>query len=98
MENVIELCGEYPLGFEKKVIASDPNFVFEPENGYEPRELFNPEGYAVTVSSFVECEHYVSGGWDSSPLNNKEAELVGNLLFIVVVVVLLQKFIKLFSK
>lgn len=98
MEIVIELCGDYPPGFEKKVIASDPNYVFETENGYEPRELFNQEGYAVTVSSFVECEHYVSGGWDSSPLNNKEAALVGNLLLIVVVAILLQKFIKLILK
>ena len=42
----------------------------------------------VFVNSFIECEHYVSGGWDKNPVVDKETNLQ-TLLFSGVVLVFL---------
>ena len=72
MSIVEQICGNYPEGFEKLDISSDPNYVFVSDPGYSTRQLFDSEGNKVFVNSFIECEHYVSGGWGYSPLKNQE--------------------------
>ena len=67
MSLVTKLCGEYPEGFIKLDIANNPNYVFENDPSYSMKQLFYSEGNKVFVNSFVECEHYVSGGWGFSP-------------------------------
>ena len=67
MSLVTKLCGEYPEGFIKLDIANNPNYVFENDPSYSMKQLFDSEGNKVFVNSFVECEHYVSGGWGFSP-------------------------------
>ena len=72
MSEIEEICGNYPEGFEKLDISSDPNYVFVNDPNYSTKQLFDAEGNKVFVNSFIECEHYVSGGWGFSPLKNQE--------------------------
>ena len=73
MSKIEDLCGVYPTGFIKEDISSDPNYVFVNDPAYSARPLYDSEGNIVFVNSFIECEHYVSGGWDYSPYETKEA-------------------------
>lgn len=86
MSKVVELCGEIPQNFEKIDFSSNPNFVFENDPSYSARQLFDEEGNTVFVNSFVECDHYVSGGWGFSPLISNEIQLIDTLTYVVVVI------------
>ena len=70
MSKVEQLCGVFPEGFKKLDISSNPNFVFVNDPNYSSRQLFDAEENKVSVNSFVECEHYVSGGWDFTPIQS----------------------------
>jgi len=83
MSKVVELCGEYPQDFEKVDFSSNPDFVFENDTNFSSKQLFDSEGNTVFVNSFIECEHYVSGGWDYSPLKNNEIQLQDITLYVV---------------
>ena len=72
MNKVIEICGSFPENFNKVVFENNPNFVFENDPNYPSRLVWDSEGNSVTVNSFIECENYVSGGWDVLPLLNYE--------------------------
>ena len=66
MEKEIENnCGISPNNQELVDIASDPNFVFENDPSYNAITLFDLEGNVVNVNSWVECAHYVNGGWSN---------------------------------
>ena len=84
MSKVVELCGEIPQNFEKIDFSSNPNFVFENDASYQARQLFDEEGNTVFVNSFIECEHYVSGGWGFSPVLSNELFLIDLLTYAVV--------------
>ena len=92
MENqtVVDLCGDYPDNFLKQDIASNPNFVFENDSNYSAVELYDKDENAVFVNSFIECEHYVSGGWGYKP----SVILESNLQTMLVGVILVSVFIK----
>jgi len=92
MSNVEAICGEYPSNFEKADIASDPNYVFVNDPNYSGRQLFDSEGSSVIVNSFVECEHYVAGGWGFTPIQSLETTL-HNYLFIFVAILVGVRFI-----
>jgi len=81
---VIRLCGEYPEGFEKLDIESNPNFVFTNDSGYETINLYDYDENVVSVNSFAECEHYVTGGWDLIPEQRNETFYLNSLLFTAV--------------
>ena len=73
-ENVIiNLCGEFPKDFVNLDINSDPNFVFKNDPNYNLVKLFDSDGNTVFVNSFLECQHYVKGGWDYLPLQLNES-------------------------
>ena len=84
MSKVVELCGEIPQNFEKIDISSNPDFVFENDSSYPVRQLFDVEGNTVFVNSFIECDHYVSGGWGYSPVLSNELFLIDFLTYTVV--------------
>lgn len=63
-ELVIKFCGQYPLDYVKIDILNDSNFIFKNDPLYDSVKLFDWENNTVTVNSFIECEHYVLGGWD----------------------------------
>lgn len=62
-ELVQKFCGEYPSEYIKPDIESNPNFVFENDTSFESVQLWDVDGNTVFVNSFIECEHYVIGGW-----------------------------------
>ena len=74
MENeiVIKICGSYPIDFVKVDIENNPNFVFQNDLGFETINVFDSDGNTASVNSFLECEHYVSGGWDVIPIERAE--------------------------
>ena len=84
MSKVVELCGDTPQDFEKVDFSSNPDFVFENDINFSSKQLFDSEGNTVFVNSFIECEHYVSGGWDYSPLKNNEIQLQDITFYIVI--------------
>lgn len=84
MSKVVELCGEIPQNFEKIDISSNPDFVFINDSSYPARQLFDEEGNTVFVNSFIECDHYVSGGWGYSPVLSNELFLIDFLTYTVV--------------
>ncbi len=85
-EKVVNLCGEYPKGFEKIDIKNDPNFTFLPDPSYGKVKLTDIDGNNVIVNSFIECEHYVSGGWDVNVLLDNEISLQNNISLIFFIV------------
>ena len=84
MSKVVELCGEIPQNFEKIDFSSNPDFVFENDVSYPARQLFDEEGNTVFVNSFIECDHYVSGGWGFSPVLSNELFLIDFLTYAVI--------------
>tara|TARA_B100000674_G_scaffold492401_1_gene512366 strand:+ start:812 stop:1153 length:342 start_codon:yes stop_codon:yes gene_type:complete len=70
---IINFCGEFPEDFTSIDINSDPNFIFENDPEYELVRLFDADGNTVLVNSFLECQHYVKGGWDYLPLQLNES-------------------------
>ena len=101
MSTVEELCGVYPEDFEKLDISSDPNFVFTNDPNYPAKQLFDADSNKISVNSFVECEHYVSGGWNFAPVASSELLLQDNLiyisLFLLVLTFLRPKLVKVFK-
>lgn len=84
MDKIESICGVYPNNFEKPDITSDPNYVFVNDPSYSARQLFDADGNKVLVNSFIECEHYVSGGWGFSPLKNQELLLQDLMLYFII--------------
>ena len=84
MDEIVNICGLQPEGFVKIDISSDPNYVFKNDLNYAARQLFDGEGNTVFVNSYMECQHYVLGGWNYTPLKNSEILLQENLLYIVI--------------
>jgi len=97
-ESVITICGEYPSDFKKIDIDSNPNFVFINDPEFEITNVYDQDGNVASVNSFLECEHYVTGGWDVIPLQRSEYFHYDVLqvfsLVAVVVAILVQKFNK----
>jgi hypothetical protein len=86
--SVIEnICGIQPSNFVKPDISSNPNFIFKNDINYSAKQLFDSEGNTVFVNSYVECQHYVLGGWDFTPIKNLETDLQTSLLYVMIFLV-----------
>lgn len=86
---VIQICGTYPKNFLPASIDNDPNYVFENDINFSPVQLFDVDQNTVFVNSFLECEHYVSGGWDYLPNVSRENffyDTISILLISVIIV------------
>lgn len=59
----INNCGDQPTGFVEIEIENNPNFIFENEPNFTPIILNDKEGNSISVNSYLECTHYVKGGW-----------------------------------
>lgn len=84
MSETINLCGTEPEGYVKVDISSDPNFVFSNDPNFMAKQLFDGEGNTVFVNSYLECQHYVLGGWNYTPLKNSEIFMQESLLYVVI--------------
>tara|TARA_B100000965_G_scaffold282202_1_gene240022 strand:+ start:2386 stop:4170 length:1785 start_codon:yes stop_codon:yes gene_type:complete len=80
-EAIIESCGEYPDDFVEQDIDSDPNFVFNPDPDFINVRLQDSDGNVAIVNSFLECQHYVKGGWKSSLISNKTVQTTNDSIF-----------------
>ena len=90
MENKIVkiICGEYPDNFKKVEIKSDENFVFENDPSYITVQLFDRDENTVYVNSFIECEHYVTGGWDQNSIIILENDLIQTTTIVFFLVII----------
>ena len=61
-----QVCGDSPNGESYVNIVSDPNYVFLPDPSFVKVKLYDVDGNSVIVNSWIECAHYVSGGWSSA--------------------------------
>ena len=82
-KDVIKFCGEYPSNFVSANIASSPDYVFTPDSSFSAVKLHDIDGNTVLVNSFIECEHYVMGGWSYTfaEINNSYVEF--SLLLVI---------------
>tara|TARA_B110000003_G_C16538837_1_gene491850 strand:+ start:389 stop:724 length:336 start_codon:yes stop_codon:yes gene_type:complete len=93
--NVEGFCGEIPEDFQQIEIGNDPNFVFTNDINFDPVQLFDIENNSVFVNSFLECQHYVNGGWNYQPLQINESDYHMYLLYISLLAIITTYF---FSK
>ena len=71
IENFEIICGVSPQNNENlNFQVSDPNFVFENDPLFETVVLYDKDGNVVNVNSWIECAHYVNGGWDTVNYQN----------------------------
>lgn len=93
-----QLCGEYPSNFIKADVISNPNYIFTNDTSYPPITLLDYDKNVVTVNSFLECEHYVSGGWDYIPTLAIETEFHIIIFGIAVFMIAIQSGYKKYRK
>jgi len=79
VNNIQSICGEKPNSISVIDPGNDPNFVFENDPSYDAINLFDAEGNAVSVNSWIECSHYVEGGWSNTYLPNYPGEQIATL-------------------
>ena len=87
IDYVSKFCGDTPPDFQKVDIQNDANFVFENDPSFNSVQLFDIEGNSVFVNSFLECQHYVLGGWDYVPFQRHESDYHMFLLYFSLIVV-----------
>ena len=68
-KEIIGICGDGPLA-EIELIGNDPNFVFVNDVSFPTVVLYNDQGSVINVNSWLECVHYLQGGWVSNQINN----------------------------
>ena len=91
-----ENCGTKPIDEEFIEIGSDPNFVFQNDPNFESLRLFDVDNNVVNVNSWIECAHYVSGGWGRNSTTTLSGDLI--YLFIVVGITITYSVIRLYLK
>ena len=68
MENNLKIeasCGLKPVEVENIIIGNNPDFVFLNDPNFSTTVLYDIEGNIINVNSWIECAHYVNGGWSS---------------------------------
>ena len=92
--DVIQICGPYPEGFTKDAISSDPNYVFVNDQNFAAVKVWDIDDNSIFVNSFIECEHYVTGGWNYIPKQNSEYLLQNQIGVFLVIAFVTYLFIK----
>tara|TARA_B100001029_G_C15059805_1_gene457437 strand:+ start:310 stop:627 length:318 start_codon:yes stop_codon:yes gene_type:complete len=82
-------CGLKPINQELVEIGSDPNFVFLNDPEFSTMRLFDIDGNIINVNSWIECAHYVNGGW----LSTYNEGLSGNLLLLSIVTLITSSYL-----
>jgi len=90
-ENIVKIeriCGLKPFDQELIEIGSDPNFVFENDPLFTAIRLFDAEANIINVNSWIECAHYVNGGWSQSNFQTS-----GDIVFLSITLVLFASYL-----
>jgi hypothetical protein len=62
---IAKQCGVQPPDISIPEIGNDPNFVFVNDPSFVSLNLYDIDGNNVIVNSWIECAHYVKGGWST---------------------------------
>ena len=89
LDLIISICGDQPSNQELIEIGSDPNFVFLNDPEFSTMRLFDIDGNIINVNSWIECAHYVNGGW----LSTYNEGLSGNLLLLSIVTLITSSYL-----
>tara|TARA_B100000683_G_scaffold277379_1_gene335539 strand:+ start:2854 stop:3177 length:324 start_codon:yes stop_codon:yes gene_type:complete len=76
LEKIKAICGEIPENQDLSTIASDPNFIFVNDLEFNTIRLFDIDGNIINVNSWIECAHYVNGGWDINQITGFRSEVI----------------------
>ncbi len=93
-EKILKSCGENPNKDQIITdVGNDPNFVFENDPLFETKVLYDADGNVVNVNSWVECAHYVEGGWSSSNTSSLIGDKVifSGLLVVTFIYIILRR-------
>jgi hypothetical protein len=71
---VKKICGISNI--ELPEIGSDPNFVFTNDPLFDTIVLYSSEGNVINVNSWIECAHYVKGGWSNTLIVGSGNEII----------------------
>lgn len=63
-------CGDKPLDFVEIEVPNNPNYIFENDPFYNQVKLYDKKENTILVNSYIECKHYVEGGWFKPPLES----------------------------
>lgn len=86
-KTIEQICGPFPQNFVKPKLDNNPNFIFNNDANYESVNVYDLDGNTATVNSFIECEHYVSGGWDVIPEVLAESQIYDYLSFFILIAI-----------
>lgn len=81
--NSDEICGIAPEKVDDKFVENNPDYIFTADPNFNPVQLFDQEGNSIIVNSWVECVHYINGGWNDTinPFN-------GNIFFLKTILII----------
>mgnify|MGYP001185874942 CR=1 FL=1 len=87
LSNIESQCGIKPIDTELIEIGSNPNFVFINDPNFNTLTLYDVEGNIVNVNSWIECAHYVNGGWVNTQIVNYPGDkYIAIGLFIIAII------------
>jgi len=95
-EKIINICGSEGDLDSFPDIGSDPNYVFKNDPLFETVALYDLEGNAINVNSWIECVHYVKGGWSNNHLLLVNSEK--DIFLFIVISISFYFFIRFFNK
>tara|TARA_B100002051_G_C16612301_1_gene573751 strand:+ start:163 stop:480 length:318 start_codon:yes stop_codon:yes gene_type:complete len=100
LEPIESQCGISPDDTSFRQVESDPNYIFENDPSFETIVLYDSEGNIVNVNSWVECAHYVDGGWSNlSPSTVAGDRIIfSGLVVITILYIVLKKTYFLYAK
>ena len=86
-------CGLKPADQELIEIGSDPNFVFVNDPAFTTLRLFDVDGNVINVNSWIECAHYVNGGWSNLSPSTVPGDMIifSGLVMITILYIILKK-------
>lgn len=95
VKNIESICGIQPNTITDIDPGNNPNFVFENDPNFSSINLFDVEGNIVTVNSWIECSHYVKGGWSNTNLPNYQGDqaVALFLFFTLTTYLIIKKFV-----
>ncbi len=76
LDLIEEICGIKPVDQELIEISSSPNYIFDNDPSFPSLRLFDVDGNIINVNSWIECAHYVNGGWNSAYYSGIKSELI----------------------
>ena len=91
--NIEKNCGQNLNNEQIPDIANDPNFVFINNPSYETVVLYDVDGNIVNVNSWIECAHYVNGGWSNLSPSTVPGDMIifSGLVIITILYIILKK-------